>query len=56
MNYVSHADLGGSEQPGAIVPESEGQPFHAPWEARVLALTLAMGGTGSWNIDASQIW
>ena len=45
MNYTSHADLGGRDMPGAIVPEPEGEPFHAEWEARVLALTLAMGGT-----------
>ena len=54
MTYTSHADLGGRDIPGAIVPEPEGEPFHAAWEARVLALTLAMGGTGSWNIDASR--
>ena len=54
MSYVSHADLGGRDLPGAIVPEAEGEIFHAPWEARVLALTLAMGGTGAWNIDASR--
>ncbi|HEY2256772.1 MAG TPA: nitrile hydratase subunit beta [Variovorax sp.] len=54
MSYVSHADLGGRDLPGAIVPEPEGEPFHAAWEARALALTLAMGGTGSWNIDASR--
>jgi nitrile hydratase len=28
--------------------------FHAAWEPRVLALTLAMGATGLWNIDASR--
>ncbi|SEA03636.1 nitrile hydratase subunit beta [Variovorax sp. YR216] len=54
MTYTSHADLGGRDLPGAIVPEPEGEPFHADWEARALALTLAMGGTGSWNIDASR--
>lgn len=54
MTYTSHADLGGRDTPGAIVPEPEGEPFHSAWEARVLALTLAMGGTGSWNIDASR--
>lgn len=54
MSYVSHADLGGRDLPGQIVREPEGEPFHARWEARVLALTLAMGGTGSWNIDASR--
>lgn len=54
MSYVSHADLGGREVPGAIVPEAEGDLFHAAWEPRALALTLAMGATGSWNIDASR--
>jgi nitrile hydratase len=52
--YVSHADLGGRNMAGAIVPEPEDERFHAAWEARALALTLAMGGTGSWNIDASR--
>jgi nitrile hydratase len=28
--------------------------FHADWEARALALTLAMGATGGWNIDQSR--
>jgi nitrile hydratase len=28
--------------------------FHAAWEPRVLALTLAMGATGLWNIDTSR--
>ena len=54
MSYVSHADLGGRNIPGAIVPEAEGDLFHAAWEPRALALTLAMGATGSWNIDASR--
>lgn len=52
--YVSHADLGGQPGHGAVLPEPEGELFHAAWEPRVLALTLAMGGTGSWNIDASR--
>jgi len=54
MSYRTHADLGGRDLPGAIVPEPEGELFHADWEPRALALTLAMGGTGSWNIDASR--
>lgn len=54
MSYTSHADLGGTCVPGAIVPEAESERFHAAWEPRALALTLAMGGTGSWNIDASR--
>ena len=54
MSYVSHADLGGQTGHGAVMPEPEGELFHAPWEPRALALTLAMGGTGSWNIDMSR--
>lgn len=54
MSYINHADLGGRDLPGRIVPEPEGELFHAAWEPRVLALTLAMGGTASWNIDQSR--
>jgi nitrile hydratase len=52
--YVSQADLGGQRGQGRVVPEPEGERFHAPWEPRALALTLAMGATGSWNIDMSR--
>lgn len=54
MSYISHADLGGRTGFGAVTPELEGELFHASWEPRALALTLAMGATGSWNIDASR--
>jgi nitrile hydratase subunit beta len=54
MPYTSHADLGGRTGFGPIVPEAEGELFHAPWEPRVLAATLAMGATGMWNIDMSR--
>jgi nitrile hydratase len=54
MSYTTHADLGGREGFGTVMPEAEGELFHADWEPRVLALTLAMGATGSWNIDASR--
>jgi len=54
MSYTSHADLGGRAGFGAVTPEPEGELFHAAWEPRALALTLAMGATGSWNIDASR--
>jgi nitrile hydratase subunit beta len=52
-------DLGGMQGFGPI-PEVElvGEPapalFHGPWEQKVLALTLAMGATGLWNIDQSR--
>ena len=54
MTYTSQADLGGRTGFGPVVPEPEGELFHAAWEPRVLALTLAMGATRSWNIDMSR--
>ena len=54
MTYRTHADLGGASGFGAVRPEPEGELFHAAWERRALAVTLAMGATGSWNIDASR--
>jgi nitrile hydratase len=52
--YTSHADLGGRRVEGGITREPEGQLWHADWEPRVLALTLAMGATGAWNLDTSR--
>jgi nitrile hydratase len=54
MSYLSHADLGGQPNREHVVPEAEGELFHAHWEPRALALTLAMGASGSWNIDTSR--
>jgi len=54
MSYQTHADLGGQTSHGAVRPEPEGELWHARWEPRVLALTLAMGATGAWNIDQSR--
>jgi nitrile hydratase subunit beta len=54
MSYASHADLGGQTGHGAVTPEPEGELFHAAWESRVLALTIAMGATGSWNLDQGR--
>ena len=54
MSYLTHADLGGQGGHGAVMPEPEGELFHAAWEPRALALTLAMGATGSWNIDSAR--
>jgi nitrile hydratase beta subunit len=54
MSYRSHADLGGQDGHGAVHPEPEGELFHAAWEPRVLALNVAMGTSGLWNIDASR--
>ena len=54
MSYRSHADLGGRQGCGVVTPEPEGDLFHAPWEPQALAITLAMGATGAWNIDTSR--
>lgn len=54
MSYVTHADLGGRDGFGPVTPEPEGELWHEAWEPRALALTLAMGATGSWNIDQSR--
>jgi nitrile hydratase subunit beta len=54
MSYLSHADLGGRSGYGRVLPEPEGEYFHAAWEPRVLALTLALGAGGGWNIDMSR--
>lgn len=49
-------DLGGQSGMGPINPEPESQEpvFHAEWERRVFALTLATGMLGKWNIDESR--
>jgi len=54
MTYVSHADLGGRGGFGPVVRQADDPVFHGAWEQRVLALTLAMGATGCWNIDMSR--
>jgi len=54
MPYVSHADIGGRSGFGPVVPEPEGAMFHATWEPRVHALTIALGATGSWNLDMTR--
>lgn len=47
-------DLGGMMGFGPVVPEADEPVFHADWERRVLALTLAMGALGEWSIDAAR--
>ena len=49
-------DLGGMHGLGPVNPEPEAtEPFfHAEWERRVLAMTLATGFLGQWNIDISR--
>lgn len=39
---------------GAVAPEIDEPLFHADWEKRALAVTLACGGLGAWSIDESR--
>ena len=47
-------DLGGMHGFGPVVPEPNEPVFHAEWERRAFALTLAMAMPGGWNIDMSR--
>jgi nitrile hydratase subunit beta len=47
-------DAGGMMGFGPVVPEPVTPVFHGQWERRAFAVTLAMGMTGSWNIDISR--
>ena len=44
-------DMGGVMGFGPVVPEPNEPVFHGRWEERVLAMTVAMGPVGGWNID-----
>lgn len=52
MNGVH--DMGGMQGYGPVQPEPHEPVFHAPWERQALALTVAMGATGQWNIDQAR--
>lgn len=47
-------DLGGDHGHGPIAPDPNEPLFHANWERKAFALTLAMGFTGQWNIDQAR--
>jgi nitrile hydratase beta subunit len=47
-------DLGGAMGFGPVQPEKDEPVFHAPWEGRVLAVTLASGALGEWSIDEGR--
>jgi nitrile hydratase subunit beta len=47
-------DMGGHMGFGPIAPEANEPVFHHEWERRAFAITVAMGMTGSWNIDTSR--
>jgi nitrile hydratase len=47
-------DLGGMHGLGPVAPEPGEPVFHAAWERRAFALTLAMGAQGRWTLDRSR--
>ncbi len=47
-------DMGGRFGYGAVLPEPDGIVLEESWHARALALTLAAGALGRWNIDMSR--
>ena len=47
-------DMGGMHGMGPIDADPDDPPFHAEWERRAFAVTLALGFHGRWNIDTSR--
>ena len=47
-------DMGGRFGDGPVIPEDESVVFHADWHPRALAIVLASGSLGKWNIDVSR--
>ncbi len=47
-------DMGGRFGDGPVVPEAEDVIFHADWHPRAMAITVASGSLGKWNIDISR--
>ena len=47
-------DMGGRFGDGPVLPEPETLIFAEDWHARALAITLAAGALGQWNIDTSR--
>ena len=47
-------DMGGLQNLGPVQYEKDEPVFHAAWEARIYALTRAMGAWRKWNLDSSR--
>lgn len=52
MNGVH--DMGGMQCYGSIDVDAHAPMFYHEWEKDVLSLALAMGATGTWNLDQSR--
>ena len=52
MNGVH--DMGGQQGMGPVQYEKNEPVFHAPWEARIYALTRAMRAWRKWNLDTHR--
>jgi nitrile hydratase len=52
MNGVH--DMGGMHGMGPIVREEDEPVFHAEWERRAFAITMAAGFLGVWNLDMTR--
>ncbi len=46
--------MGGMQCYGPVRPETNEPLFHGEWEKKAMAMTVAMGFTGAWNIDVSR--
>jgi nitrile hydratase len=46
--------MGGAPWSGPVQPEPDEPMFHAEWERRAFAITMAMAMPGGWNIDMSR--
>lgn len=46
--------MGGRFGDGPVVPAPDEAVFHDDWHARALAIVLACGSLGKWNIDVSR--
>ena len=51
MNGVH--DMGGYQCFGSVDPDDQ-HAYHCEWEKQILAITVAMGATGTWNLDESR--
>ncbi len=47
-------DMGGRFGDGPVQPEPQGIPRLGDWQGRALALVLASGALGQWNLDMSR--